>query len=432
MEKTTMISLHHKGRITGRTVNKIRRRTTALLFLTALIGIYNSRVIAKPLKVYILAGQSNMVGAAKIATFDYIGDDPKTVAMLNEMRDSDGKPRMVKDTWISYYQSHESGDPSGEGFGQLTAGYGGRKNPTKSGDNIGPEFTFGIYMQKALKEPILIIKTAWGGKSLYMDLRPPSAGTFELNETEIEKIKKSGGDLEAERAKRKEKSGAYYRLMMEHVRGVLKDIKRVCPVYDERGGHEIAGFVWFQGWNDMVNSGVYPGRGEKGGYDKYSELLAMFIRDVRKDLKTPEMPFVIGVMGVDGPIENVSKRYRGIHGNFREAMAAPAALDEFQGNVLAVRTAPFWDMQLDQIIKKRDLYNQRVRQLKNQVKKGELTTEQMGAELKKIEVDAISSQEAAILKRGASNAAYHYLGCAKTMALIGKAFAEATLELQAK
>jgi len=77
----------------------------------------------------------------------------------------------------------------------------------------------------------------------------------------------------------------------------------------------------------------------------------------------------------------------------------------------------------------RDLYNQRVKQLKNQVKKGELTTEQMAAELKKIEVDALSSQEAAILKRGASNAAYHYLGCAKTMALIGKAFAEAVVEL---
>jgi hypothetical protein len=261
MEKTTLTNLYHKGRIPGRTVNTIRRQTTVLLFLTAFIGICNSLVIAKPLKVYILAGQSNMVGAAKIATFDYIGDDPKTLEMLNEMRDSNGKPRTVKDTWISYYQSHESGDPSGEGFGQLTAGYGGRKNPTKSGDNIGPELTFGI---------------------------------FELNETEIEKIKQSGGDLEAERAKRKEKSGAYYRLMMDHVKHVLKDVKRVCPIYDERQGHEIAGFVWFQGWNDLVNRGVYPNRGQKGGYDKYSELMAMFIRDVRKDLKTPEMPFVIG------------------------------------------------------------------------------------------------------------------------------------------
>jgi hypothetical protein len=31
-----------------------------------------------------------------------------------------------------------------------------------------------------------------------------------------------------------------------------------------------------------------------------------------------------------------------------------------------------------------------------------------------------------------SNAAYHYLGCAKTMALIGKAFAEANLAMEKK
>ena len=62
----------------------------------------------KKLRIYILAGQSNMVGHAQIATFDYIGDDPKTVEMLNEMRDSNGKPRIVENTWISYFQSDES------------------------------------------------------------------------------------------------------------------------------------------------------------------------------------------------------------------------------------------------------------------------------------------------------------------------------------
>ena len=113
-------------------------------------------------------------------------------------------------------------------------------------------------------------------------------------------------------------------------------------------------------------------------------------------------------------------------------MAAPAALEEFKGNVAAVRTAPFWDMQLDRIIQKRDLYNGRVKQLKNQADKGELSAGHLDAELKKIEGDALSPREAATLKRGASNAAYHYLGCAKTMALIGKAFAEAVFELQEK
>ena len=32
--------------------------------------------------------------------------------------------------------------------------------------------------------------------------------------------------------------------------------------------------------------------------------------------------------------------------------------------------------------------------------------------------------------RGASNAGYHYLGCAKTIALIGEAFAKAILEME--
>ena len=42
----------------------------------------------------------------------------------------------------------------------------------------------------------------------------------------------------------------------------------------------------------------------------------------------------------------------------------------------------------------------------------------------------ITAEDEAMWKRGASNAGYHYLGCAKTMALIGKAFAEAMLEMQ--
>jgi hypothetical protein len=49
--------------------------------------------------------------------------------------------------------------------------------------------------------------------------------------------------------------------------------------------------------------------------------------------------------------------------------------------------------------------------------------------LKKFEADLITSEEAAKWKRGASNAGYHYLGCAKTFALMGKAFADANLQM---
>ena len=129
--------------------------------------------------------------------------------------------------------------------------------------------------------------------------------------------------------------------MIGHVKSVLQDIKDVYPGYNEQCGYELAGMVWFQGWNDMVDRGVYPRRDQPGGYDHYSDTLGHFIRDVRRDLSTPDLPFVIGVIGVGGPVEHygaAQKRYAGIHQYFRSAMAAPAKWAEFQGNVSSVLT----------------------------------------------------------------------------------------------
>jgi hypothetical protein len=278
-------------------------------------------------------------------------------------------------------------------------------------------------MDRALSEPVLIIKTAWGGKSLYYDFRPPSAGPFPRSPADIEK----GRNPEAQ-------SGAYYRLMIEHVRRVLGDIKRVCPAYDGKQGFEVAGFVWLQGWNDMVNRDVYPipKKDEKTPrYADYSRWMADFIRDVRKDLNVPKMPFVIGVMGVGGmkPNEHVAA--------FRLAMAAPAALPEFKGNVVALQTAPFWDEKLGAIADKHDQVRQMGYLLKSKNKNeanadGSMSEQQQREYVKQYEAKLISPEEAAMWKRGASNAGYHYLGCAKTFALMGKAFAEATLPLMRK
>src|SRR4051812_7874809 len=55
----------------------------------------------KPLKVFILAGQSNMQGHAHVSTFDAMADDPKTARLLKEMRDPDGTPRVCERVWIS-------------------------------------------------------------------------------------------------------------------------------------------------------------------------------------------------------------------------------------------------------------------------------------------------------------------------------------------
>jgi hypothetical protein len=297
-------------------------------------------LFAKPLKVFILVGQSNMEGHADVSTFDYIGKDRATAPLLKQMRNPDGTPKVCDMVWMSYLTGPYDGSANGEGLGKLTAGFGARgDNPTQPGSKIGPEFTFGIHMEKELEEPILIIKTAWGGRSLNTEFRPPSAGPYKLPTEIADPAERKKWQEEKDAA-----SGVFYRMMVEHVKKVLADPRRVCPAYDNLNGYELAGFVWLQGFNDLVDGTTYP----NGNYDEYSRLLAHFIRDVRKDLSAPKMPFVIGVLGVDGE-KNV---------NFRKAMAAPAAMPEFKGNVVAVDTAPFWDTTIEAALPKQGQYNE--------------------------------------------------------------------------
>lgn len=327
--------------------------TPTVILAAALLCVLSPISSAQPLKVFILAGQSNMEGHAEIRTFDYIGKDPLTAPILKEMRHPDGTPRVCDRVWMSYLTGPYDGSANGEGLGKLTAGFGARGDqPTKNGGKIGPEFTFGIYMEKELKEPILIIKTAWGGRSLNTEFRPPSAGPYTLpKETQEQWDKHPQGahgipkaeDRKQWQEEKNAATGVFYRMMIEHVQKVLADPMRVCPAYDPEEGYELAGFVWLQGFNDMVDGQTYP----DGSYDEYSRLLAHFIRDVRQDLSAPKMPFVIGVMGVDGE-KNVK---------FRQAMAAPAGMPEFQGNVVAVDTAPFWDHAIAAAEPKQGEYN---------------------------------------------------------------------------
>lgn len=375
----------------------------------------------EPLQVYILAGQSNMQGHAKVETFDHIGMDPATAPMLAEMRNADGTAKVCERVWIS-----SIGCADEEQTGKLTAGFGASQN----GPKIGPEFTFGIYMEKLHPGPILIIKTSWGGKSLNTDFRSPSAGPYEFNEVQLANFQKQGKDLAAIKKEKAEATGVYYRLMVEHVKSVLADINRVVPTYDPKQGYELAGFVWFQGWNDMVDQGTYPNRDKPGGYDAYSAAMMHFIRDVRKEFNAPKLPFVIGVLGVGGPTSEYGPdqmRYKATHENFRAGMAAPAALPEFQGTVAAVRTEKFWDLELTAARAKENALRD---QAKKMAKEGNLKPAEEKAAFDKLRAEGLTERERQILEKGVSNAEFHYLGSAKILGGIGKGFAEAMGELK--
>ena len=102
-------------------------------------------------------------------------------------------------------------------------------------------------------------------------------------------------------------------------------------------------------------------------------------------------------------------------------MAAPASMPAFRGNVSAVLTEKYWDPQLGELASRWEKVKSRKRKLRKDTS--------LGDEERKKTIDAyvtklFSPEELTAFQTGTSNAAYHYLGSAKIMAKIGKAFAE--------
>jgi hypothetical protein len=409
-----LIILSYRKELQGKGMKLLVR---ALTFLV--IAFIGSVYADKPLKIYILVGQSNMQGTASIKTAIHMAADEKAKPLHDKLIDESGKPREFKDIQIVAF-SQARGNSDKVKNGPLTFGYGKDLSTT---DVCGPELAFGVTMHEIVNEPILIIKTSWGGKSLCVDFRPPSAGAYPLSEKDQKD--------QAKKEKMEKATGHYYRLMSKHVKSVLENPGKYHSAYKKSSGYELAGFVWFQGWNDMVNGGAYPNRYQPGGYDAYTKSLTHFIKDVRKEFEAPKMPFVIGVLGVGGSTKLYkSPRYKGVHQYYRDAMAAPAKSPEFKGNVKAVLTEEFWPHDVDLAEQKVRSFGKIVKEAtkKEQEKNPKLTGKALRKwqmeYTEKLKKESLSPEEMIALK-GRSNQGFHYLGCLKFFALAGEAFARA-------
>lgn len=255
----------------------------------------------KPLKVFILAGQSNMEGQAVVdldgkdynngkGTLKSLLNDPEKNRLIKHLVNSDGTWVVRDDVWCRYQR--EKGPLLA---GPLAMGF------SVYGDqhHFGPELQIGHVLGDFLENPVLLIKTAWGGKSLEKDFRPPS----------------SGGEV-----------GPYYTRMISQVRETLANLKQEFPGYDGRP-FELAGFFWYHGWND----GVDP----KNAVPQYEQNLVNLIQDVRKEFNAPRLPVVIGEL--TGPWVEAP----GTWNTLRLAQRNAAQRPELQGNVLFVETHDF-------------------------------------------------------------------------------------------
>ena len=244
--------------------------------------------------VFILSGQSNMVGAGEVSSqlsrnvgkgsLEWLTENPITAPHYQHLRNEDGSWQQRDDVQICFFDRR----------GPLQPGYGSTQN------KIGPELGFGCCIGDAFDEPVLLIKIAWGGKSLAEDFRPPS--------------------LEG-------KTGLYYTKILEHTKNILRQADQLFPQLTGRT-FLLEGFGWHQGWNDRINQSFN---------DAYEHNMIQFIKDIRRDLKEPALPFVIAETGMSGPEEKHSRAL-----SLMAAQKAVADLPEFKGNVAFVSTRNFY------------------------------------------------------------------------------------------
>ena len=330
-------------------------------FLALTPGAFALPSNADTVKVFVLAGQSNMEGKAKMSLLELQVEDERTKERFAHLRD--GEDWVERDDVLIKFLDRK---------GKLTVGYG-------SPNCIGPELDFGHTVGDHYDEPVLIIKTAWGGKSLYRDFRSPSAGFPDdpVLEGMLEQSKKRKPEATMDDVK--QSFGHFYRLMIEDVRETMKNAERHFPELAKKR-LELAGFVWFQGWNDMISEQYTA---------EYKTNMVHFIRDVRRDLEAPKLPFVIGQFGVGGTSASHPK-----HLAFKKAQADAAEEKDFRRNVAVVQTDQYWDEVAQEVFDRGWKEN-----LEEWTKVG-------------------------------SDRPYHYLGSALTYSDIGAAFGRAIIELR--
>ncbi|MCP3918961.1 MAG: sialate O-acetylesterase [bacterium] len=275
----------------------------------------------KKVKVFILLGQSNMLGFGKV------GPESKGGTLEHAVKSEGLYPFLVDDggEWTERMDVRNV---------RVMVGRGGMKLfnnewMTIQGKNIGPEIGIGHHLGNLLDEPVLILKSCIGNRSLGWDLLPPGSEQFERDGKVYAGYKDSPDSWEkgTEPKAIGWYAGKQYDDDTANAKKVLEDLEKYYP---SAKGYEIAGFFWWQGAKDCGNA---------AHSERYEQNLVRLIEQLRKDFKAPKAKFVCATLG------HVKEGAKGNEGKVLEAQLAvdgkSGKYKEFQGNVASVYANPF-------------------------------------------------------------------------------------------
>jgi hypothetical protein len=286
--------------------------------------------MSKPVQVFILMGQSNMVGMGKIA-----GDKEGTLE--HAVKTKKKYPYLVDDAgnWTERKDVRFVRVMSGRGGGMQQ--FNNEWMTVKACRSIGPEFGIAQPVGNAVDAPVMILKSCIGNRALGWDLLPPGSERFEAEVTErngqkVTKVFAGYKDSPDSWVKGTEPkpigwyAGKQYDDDVSYAKTVLADLGKYYPGATK---YEVAGFFFWQGERDC-GSAVLSSR--------YEQNLVRFIKQLRKDFNAPDAKFVMATLGESA---------KGCGGNGGLVLNAHLAVDgtsgkypEFKGNVATIYSHP--------------------------------------------------------------------------------------------
>jgi len=332
--------------------------------------------MSKPVQVYILLGQSNMLGFGRVAgdkdgTLEHA---TKTKKLYPYLVDDAGEWTERKD--VRNVRIMGSGLRRMRGFNNEWM--------TIKGGKIGPEIGIGHHVGHATDAPVLILKSCIGNRALGWDLLPPGSEGFEFTDakgvtwvhpgykgtperwvkgTEPKKINWYAGmqyDGDIARAKKvlseldkyypgvkktkvdaakvevlktqiaaKEDFARPANFTREGLRKHKAEVAAIRKELAAANGYEIAGFFWWQGDRDSRSAALSS---------RYEKNLVHLIKTLRKDFNAPAAKFVCASLG------QTKKGATDGDGKVLDAMLAvdgkSGKYQEFKGNVACVYSHP--------------------------------------------------------------------------------------------
>jgi hypothetical protein len=285
--------------------------------------------MSKPVQVFILMGQSNMVGLGKI-----VGPDS---SLENAVKTKSLYPYLVDDTgkWTERMDVR---------FVRYMSGKGPLNNEwmTVKGKTIGPELGIGHVVGNAVDAPVMILKSCIGNRSLGWDLLPPGSERYQFEGKVYAGYKDRPDSWPVDPAKgtatepgpwldKKGNPMTWYAGLQYDgdVADAKKALADLATHYPGATKYEVAGFFFWQGEKDCGNN---------AHANKYEENLVRFIKQLRKDFASPNAKFVLATLG---------ETVKGSGGNGGKVLDAHLAVDgasgkypEFKGNVATIYSNP--------------------------------------------------------------------------------------------